>query len=687
MNEWRQIMTKCQRFICLLFCSFLVILIFESSSATDLPEKGGRVVFYYGGGSPAHFNSAIQSGTSTAMVGTQIFAGLIRYGGDWTPKPYLAKKWIWSEDKKNLVLDLVKTAKFHDGTILTAEDVVFSIETVKQYHPFKPMFKPVKKAIAINKHQVKIILDQPHPALLLCMSPALLPIIPKHVYGDGKDIKTHPANLKPIGSGPFKLNKFIRGKSIHLIRNDNFFLAEKPYLDKIVIRLVRDPKAQMIAMEREEGHILAPMIDYITIDHLNKMSHLKATTKGYDAIGPIIWLSFNLRKEPFNNVLVRKAIAHAMDIDFIIKSLHQDRAKRACGPIAPDTPFYNNELVPYKTDLEKANTLLDKAGYPIKSNGIRFSMTLDYIPVLPSQHKDLAHYLKQQLLRVGIDVRLRDSKTFVTWMNHIRNWNFDVTLDSVYNWGDPLIGVHRTYHSTNIRKGVIWSNTHGYENNKIDDILDRAGRASKKWERKELYDEFQQIVHSELPVIWINVLPFNTIYDTNLVNPPTSIWGIHSPLDELYWRKQPTKKYSEIIGMEYLPKNKKPETIGKTLAQLLGNYELDIVLKYIKNPEHGFIAIDNSGPHTFGFTNDGRIFFDSSDLMPPGFDISQIYDEKGENLLEQLINASPPGGNGNIEIRGVWPHPETQKMNPATLWCTKVNNKDSICIINWDLTQ
>ena len=103
------------------------------------------MVITYGGGSPMHFNSAVQSGSSTAIVGTQIFASPLRYDENWNPQPYLAKNWKVSEDGRSVTLKLVEGATFHDGRPITSEDVAFSIMAVKQYHPFKSMFAPVER--------------------------------------------------------------------------------------------------------------------------------------------------------------------------------------------------------------------------------------------------------------------------------------------------------------------------------------------------------------------------------------------------------------------------------------------------------------------------------------------------------------------------------------------------------------
>ncbi|MFZ1240695.1 MAG: ABC transporter substrate-binding protein, partial [Anaerolineae bacterium] len=156
--------------------------------ATSQPRRGGTLVILSGVGSPRHFNPALISGSATAFPAAQIFASPLRYDENWNPQPYLAKSWEVSKDGLAVTLHLVQGATFHDGHPITSEDVAFSVMTVKTYHPFKTMFAPVDKVDTPDPLTAVIRLSRPHPAILLAMSPALLPILPKHIYGDGRDI-------------------------------------------------------------------------------------------------------------------------------------------------------------------------------------------------------------------------------------------------------------------------------------------------------------------------------------------------------------------------------------------------------------------------------------------------------------------------------------------------------------------
>jgi len=507
--------------------------------AAEQPKRGGTLVIVTAD-NPRHFNPAVQSGTPTGIPGTQIFASPIRFDDDWKPKPYLAKSWEWSDDGLALTLHLVENARFHDGVPITSEDVAFSIMVNKKYHPFKTKFGVVERVDTPDPHTAVLRLSKPHPALLLALSPALAPIIPKHIYDDGQDMKTHPRNVNPVGSGPFKFKEFKPGQYIILERNDDFFIKGRPYLDRIVWKIVPETSNHVIGLKN--GEYQMDTVTALTIrdwKRLGKEKNLIATNKGYEAVGALNWLAFNTKHKLLDDKRVRQAIAYSIDRNFIINVLHGGGTMPATGPIAPGSPFYTADVNHYDLDLDKAKRLLDQAGYPEKADGTRFKLTVDYFPGYDEQQKLIAEYLRPQLKKVGIDVKVRASADFGAWADRISNWDFEMTMDNVYNWGDPIIGVHRTYVCDNIRKGVIWSNTQQYCNPKVDAILEKAGSETNLAKRKALYAEFQKIVVDDAPIAYINVDPLRTVYNVNLGNPPLGIWGALSPMDRTYWKKQP----------------------------------------------------------------------------------------------------------------------------------------------------
>jgi len=503
-------------------------------AAPALAQKSGGTLIWGTSQVARHLNPAVQSGYATAMVGAQIFASPLRFDDKWNPQPYLAESWSFQDDGKSLLLKLVPNAVFHDGKPVTSEDVAFSIMAIKANHPFSSMLAAVERVDTPSPTVAIIRLSQPHPAILLALSPALCPIMPKHIFGDGKDLKTHARNSSPIGSGPYKLAEFKAGEHIILERNPAFFIKDRPKFDRVIIRIFRDSNALAVAIERKEVQFAPFWTDLALLDRLSKAEGLATSNKGGEGIGPLNWLAFNTRKKPLDDVRVRQAISFAIDREFITKKLHNGRSRIATGPIAPGTPFYSPAVEHYKVDLDKANKLLDQAGLKRGAGGVRATLSVDYLPGSSEQQKNVAEYLKPQLKKIGIEVTVRNAPDFPTWAKRVGSHDFDMTMDAVFNWGDPVIGVHRTYLSSNIRPGIIWSNTQSYSNPKIDDLLAKAAVERDPAKRKAEYQEFQKIVVSEAPIAYINVLPYFMIHEKSLRSLPVTIWGAMAPIDEMY---------------------------------------------------------------------------------------------------------------------------------------------------------
>ena len=515
-----------------LILSIFIIIPGVLSVQAGSHKKGGTLIMSVGA-TPRHLNPAVQSGIDTGAPGAQLFATPLRFDENWNPQPYLAESWSISDDGLSVTLNLVKGATFHDGKPITSKDVAFSIKTIKAHHPFKTMFGAVKRVDTPNSHTAVIRLSKPHPALLLALSSQLGAVIPEHIYGDGQDPKTHPRNSENVvGSGPFKLVEFVRDQHIILERNENFFLEGKPYLDKIVMRIIKDPSARSLGRENGEIHLSAFESTPQDILHSKGIAHLTATDKGYAAIGPITWLAFNTKSKPTSDVRVRQAIAYAVDRNFLINAVMRGTSKPAYTGIHPDSIFHEPNVERYDLDINKANQILDDAGYSKNSDGIRFPLNIDY--GWPSA-KPMAEYMKPQLKKIGIDVTVRTSAGFPAWAKTVSNWEFDMTVDVVFNWGDPVIGVHRTYLCENAKKGVIWSNTQQYCNPEVDQILEKAGQENDRNQRIAFYSKAQKLISKDVPIYFTDTVPYHTIYNHKKVgNPPSTIWGTCSPLDEVF---------------------------------------------------------------------------------------------------------------------------------------------------------
>jgi len=379
-----------------------------------------------------------------------------------------------------------------------------------------------------------IRMSQPHPAILLAMSPGLAPILPKHVYGDGQDLKSHPRNSKDIvGSGPFKFVEFVPSQRVVLEKFDRFFIPGRPLLDRIVVNINPDPQNLLIGLERGDIHMLPFANEPNDLKRIKANPKLQLTERGFEGIGALNWLAFNTERQPLSDRRVRQAIAHAIDKNFITKALHAGFSQPAHGPIVASSPYAVADLVKYPLDLKKAAALLDEAGLKAGAGGERFKLTVDFIPGSDAMQKNVAEYLRSQLRKVGIAVEVRAAPDFPTWAKRVASRDFDMTMDIVFNWGDPVIGVHRTYLSSNIRP-VIWTNTQAYRNPEVDRLLGEAGKIVDPVKRRAYYATAQKLITEDVPIAYINLVPYHTAAVQRVGNLPTTIWGPMSPMDEVY---------------------------------------------------------------------------------------------------------------------------------------------------------
>lgn len=146
------------------------------------------------------------------------------------------------------------------------------------------MMGPVEKVDTPDPHTAIIRMSTPHPAIVLAMSPALCPILPKHIYGDGQDLKSHPRNSTDVvGSGPFKLVEFKSGQRIVMERFDKFFLPGKPYLDKVIVNITPDMSSLMLGLERGDMQMLPFASVPTDLKRLANNPQVTFTPKGYEA--------------------------------------------------------------------------------------------------------------------------------------------------------------------------------------------------------------------------------------------------------------------------------------------------------------------------------------------------------------------------------------------------------------------
>ncbi len=302
-----------------------------------------------------------------AYIDRMIYDTLVEFAPNLSVVPYLAERWEVSKDGKVWTFYLVKNATWHDGKPVTADDVVFTISLVLKYKPatWYSYFELIDHAEAVDKYTVKIYMKKPYAWLLTTF--ASFPILPKHIW---EKTPWNASNCSMIGSGPFKWVRWKRGEFIELVRNPNYWRKGHPHLDKILLKVYADSSAAVLALRAGEVDVMYRYIPRTAIATLKQDPNIE--------VGQAPGLNFryfipNLRRKPFDDINVRKALAYAVDKETIVKKLYLGYAI----PIDSFVPqswgvWHNPNLPQYPFNLTKAAEILDKAGYiDVDNDGIR----------------------------------------------------------------------------------------------------------------------------------------------------------------------------------------------------------------------------------------------------------------------------------------------------------------------------
>ena len=488
-----------------------------SNGVAAEPKAGGTLVVALQGASPI-LVSAFNSGGFIGVVSTKMMEGLVKYDFELNPQPLLAESWDISSDGKTVRFNLRKDVKWHDGEDFTAEDVKFSLMNIwKELHPRgRSTFAKVTSVDTPDEHTVVINLSEPTPFLMKALGSYESQIVPEHIYA-GTDILTNPNNNAPIGTGPFMFEEWEKGNYLRLVKNPNYWREGRPYLDGIVLRNVPDAGTRSAGLEAGDIHLATfspvPLSD---VERLSEVGNVGVETRGYELLSPMFLLDLNKRGPYLSDVNVRRAMAHAINLEFITDKIWFGYGKPATGPI-PSTHkhVYTDEVPSYPYDPAKANELLDEAGFLRKDDGMRFDLSIDF-GVFGDEYPRTAEYLKQAFKAVGIDLTLRSQDVGNLFKRVFTDYDYDIHMNYWYAGADPTIGVQRLYWCDNIRKGVPFTNSNGYCTEEMDRILEATQVENDPEKRKELFAEMQVLAQTDLPVLDLFEVKFLTVYNTNV---------------------------------------------------------------------------------------------------------------------------------------------------------------------------
>jgi peptide/nickel transport system substrate-binding protein len=475
---------------------------YDRKYAAGAPRRGGTVVIA-AGADPGPLNTAISTAGGTHFVADHIYNGLVGLDDELKPVPELAASWAVTEGGKVYTFKLQPNVKWHDGVPFTSADVKFTFEqALLKYHArTKAALENVLDGIdAPTPDTVVFRFKQPYGPLLQRLDVVEAPIIPQHIY-EGKDILNNPANLTPIGTGPFKFVEYVKGDHVTLARNPDYFRPGLPYLDKVIFRIIPDANTAALALDQGE-------VDYLNSVQGSDLERWRASSdiklaEGFGGGGGTLCQNVlipNLMKDsPFQKLAVRQAFYQALDRQFILDRVYFGQGTVSTGPISRQMVWaYTPDVAAYPYNVAAANQLLDSAGYPRGADGTRFTIVFTH----PTSFAKLGETMREQLKRVGINLQLEPLDVNAANDRVFVKKTFDLGVASYCNGSDPEIGVRRVYVSDNIGP-VLFSNGAGYRNAQVDQLLNQAATLTDRAARAQLYAQLQRIIVGDVPYFWI----------------------------------------------------------------------------------------------------------------------------------------------------------------------------------------
>ena len=299
------------------------------------PRRGGTIVATWGGGEPQACYVPSGGGPSPTFSSSKLLERLASRRLDGVFQGELAEAWKPAADFKSYTVKIRKGVKFHDGKDMTVDDVVYSVSEIWKKYAAASALSDYAGIEAPDANTVVIRFSKPVPEFffssLLCGSVNY--IVPKHIYA-GSDPITNAANNAPIATGPWKFKQWVRGSHFEYVKNEDYWRQGFPYMDRLIIRYVRDPAGRAAAMEAGEIQIgvfnpVAPP----DIKRLTNTGKFVATPKGYEESVWSTTMECNCRNPLFAKREVRQAMYYAVDRNLIAKTVYYGYARPGTSPI------------------------------------------------------------------------------------------------------------------------------------------------------------------------------------------------------------------------------------------------------------------------------------------------------------------------------------------------------------------
>ena len=450
------------------------------------------------------FNSMtpyMTTANSDQAVFDQVYETLTVTKDDGTVAPRLAKSWKMSDDCLEYTFQLEEGVKFHNGEVMTADDVVYSFE---QYlaNPAKNNFvSMIDKVEMVDANTVKVTLNKITPLFLVYINE--LPILNK------KFVEEHNGNISDVacGTGPYKFVSYQSGVSVVLEKNEDYFQGA-PKIDKLNIKIV-DGSQLYAGLQSGEIDITQqtmsdiPQEDYESVEALDNVDVVYGS--------PVTNQSVFIQTKNVPDVKVRQAMLYAIDRQQILEELLNGHGEIVDGFLSSASPFYDDSLTPVSYDPEKAKTLLEEAGWD-GSQTIRF-----YVNSGDSTFVNAASIIAAEWAAVGIKAEIQ-TVDFATLMSVAGTEDYDV------------LAVQYTYAPVDPYPDVAWllggeGSWTGYSDDTLNDALTKSQLTSDPEETKELFSVVDKKVQEDVPMFSAYVISAQGAVSKRITGAAPSVYG------------------------------------------------------------------------------------------------------------------------------------------------------------------
>jgi peptide/nickel transport system substrate-binding protein len=419
-----------------------------------------------------HFITDIPSAN---IIYQKVYQTLVAPDKDFKIQPLLAKEWKVVNDT-TWEFKLQEGVKFHDGAPFNAEAVKKTFDRLldpKTESPQREKFSMIKEVKVVDDYTVQLLLEYSYAPLLSILASQEGSIIsPKAITENPDALSQHP-----VGTGPFVFESWKTGQEISLKRNENYW-GKKANIDRVVFKVVPEDATRLAMIETGEANIndQVPVTEIERIEASDKMGLYR--TEGL----AVEYLGFNVKKKPFDDVRVRKAISHAIEREAIIKGVYNNVGTLANVAMSPKVLGYSDKVKAYDYDLNEAKKLLKEAGY---------EKGLD-VTLLTSDRKErinMAEVMQSQLKGIGINVKIQVME-YGAYIDMIDKGEHEMAIGGWGNaTGDGDYNQYNLFHSAS--QGAA-GNTFYYSNPDVDKMIESARKETDEQKRLKLYEKVMQ---------------------------------------------------------------------------------------------------------------------------------------------------------------------------------------------------